>query len=201
MSSSNWKGSRLKRAEETGSRSTYSWPPPRRTLSFISRLSLFPAYKVNSRTTTTHTCIPLITFEEQRESPSKTIFESPSMGRRKTANCTFKFSFPLLPPPPLLTLSPKLEEDRSNKGCADKPSCGFIRGRTVSVEIRRRATRQFSRNIYNPRILACLSHTPTEYRYHHQCSILLFAMPSRNLDDIDGKSSLPSKRGAETVNE
>lgn len=68
MSSSNWKGSRLKRAEETGSRSTYSWPPPRRTLSFISRLSLFPAYKVNSRTTTTHTCIPLITFEEQRES-------------------------------------------------------------------------------------------------------------------------------------
>lgn len=127
MSSSNWKGSRLKRAEETGSRSTYSWPPPRRTLSFISRLSLFPAYKVNSRTTTTHTCIPLITFEEQRESPSKTIFESPSMGKRKTANCTFKFSFPLLPPPPLLTLSPKLEEDRSNEGCADKPSCGFIR--------------------------------------------------------------------------
>lgn len=127
MSSSNWKDSRLKRAEETGSRSTYSWPPPRRTLSFISRLSLFPAYKVNSRTTTTHTCIPLITFEEQRESPSKTIFESPSMGRRKTANCTFKFSFPLLPPPPLLTLSPKLEEDRSNKDCADKPSCGFIR--------------------------------------------------------------------------
>lgn len=127
MSSSNWKDSRLKRAEETGSRSTYSWPPPRRTLSFISRLSLFPAYKVNSRTTTTHTCIPLITFEEQRESPSKTIFESPSMGRRKTANCTFKFSFPLLPPPPLLTLSPKLEEDRSNEGCADKPSCGFIR--------------------------------------------------------------------------
>lgn len=74
MSSSNWKDSRLKRAEETGSRSTYSWPPPRRTLSFISRLSLFPAYKVNSRR---HTLAYPLSLSKSKENPLQRPFSNP----------------------------------------------------------------------------------------------------------------------------
>lgn len=103
------------------------------------------------------------------------------MARRKTANCTFKFSFPLLPPPP----PPLRQNSPTNsrkivgiKAAPINPRRGFIRRkRRVSSRrdsrVGRDATRQSdpcSRNIYNPRILAWLSHTPTEYR-----PIFLFA--------------------------
>lgn len=103
------------------------------------------------------------------------------MARHKTANCTFKFSFPLLPPPP----PPLRQNSPTNsrkivgiKAAPINPRRGFIRRkRRVSSRrdsrVGRDATRQSdpcSRNIYNPRILAWLSHTPTEYR-----PIFLFA--------------------------
>lgn len=125
------------------------------------------------------------------------------MARRKTANCTFKFSFPLLPPPP----PPLRQNSPTNsrkivgiKAAPINPRRGFIRRkRRVSSRrdsrVGRDATRQSdpcSRNIYNPRILAWLSHTPTEYRYHDRYSCLL--VRPAPLYDIDRKSSLPSKR-------
>lgn len=101
------------------------------------------------------------------------------MARHKTANCTFKFSFPLLPPPPPPLRQNSPTNSRKIVGIKAAPiNRGFIRRkRRVSSRrdsrVGRDATRQSdpcSRNIYNPRILAWLSHTPTEYR-----PIFLFA--------------------------
>lgn len=134
----------------------------------ISRLSLFRAYvryKVNSRATTIHTHVPLITSEEQenrQESPSNTIFLS------KTANCTFKSSFPLLPL--LLATSPRAPNSKKITRISEATPINLgaaTVSRRDSRVTRKRRERQldsdpFSRKIYiyiyNPRILACLSH-------------------------------------------
>lgn len=128
------------------------------------------------------------------------------MARRKTANCTFKFSFPLLPPPP----PPLRQNSPTNsrkivgiKAAPINPRRGFIRRkRRVSSRrdsrVGRDATRQsdpFSRNIYITRgywrgFLTRRQNIDTTT----DILVCSFALPSRNLYDIDRKSSLPSKR-------
>lgn len=51
---------------------------PRRTLSFISRLSLFPAYKVNSRR---HTLAYPLSLSKSKENPFKDHFRIPLHGQ------------------------------------------------------------------------------------------------------------------------
>lgn len=89
-----------------------------RHLEDAPRLFPFRAYDTQRyiATVNSHDCITLYHLErigkegKKRVSKSERTFSNPStMGRRKTANCTFKFSFPLLP------LLPKLDADKLNK--------------------------------------------------------------------------------------
>lgn len=132
----NSKDSCLKRVEENARERVLTAAPSGRRSSLLFPFRAYDTQRyIATPIATTHACIYTLYHLERigkegkkRVSKSERTFSNPSltMGQRKTANCTFKFSFPLLP---------KLDA-RSFE--ADNPGSSFIkRRRRCRVEIRK----------------------------------------------------------------